>query len=325
MKEIIPDVSVIIPVYAAEKYIEKCACSLFDQLHKNIEFIFVDDCSPDRSIAILKEVERRYPKRNGDIHVIRHTKNKGVAAARNTGLKHAKGSYIGWVDADDWIEPGMFSDLYLVAFQNNSDLVWCDFFNSYECYEEKYEQRCKEFKLAFIKAQLSGNFHSSLLCTLIKKELYINNFIRFADGVDVMEDKNVLIKLSYYASKINYVPVAYYHYVKYNQYSITAQWGADSEVEKLAKKNLDDIFLFLEQSSLAQAIKKEIRQAKLIFKRSYLNIGNIDSFRRWKNLFGEVNNRAVFCSKMTVKQRVLGLCITYNWQLALKLWIKLNK
>lgn len=78
-------VSVIIPVYKVEKYIERCARSLFEQTLESIEFIFVDDCSPDQSIKILQSVLQEYPHRTPHTKIIRHERNRGLAAARNTG------------------------------------------------------------------------------------------------------------------------------------------------------------------------------------------------------------------------------------------------
>lgn len=87
-------VSVIVPVYKVEKYIERCARSLFNQTLDDIEYIFVDDCSPDRSIEILNQVIGDYPRRKDQVQIIHHASNQGLALARQTGLKAATGEYI---------------------------------------------------------------------------------------------------------------------------------------------------------------------------------------------------------------------------------------
>lgn len=97
-------VSIIVPVYNVEKFIEKCVRSLMGQLHKNVEIILVDDGSPDRSPEIIDKIaalDRR-------VHVI-HQKNKGVSAARNAGLQYASGKYVMFVDGDDWVDPDYVS------------------------------------------------------------------------------------------------------------------------------------------------------------------------------------------------------------------------
>lgn len=101
-----PKISVIIPVYGVERYIEQCACSLFEQtMQDGIEFIFVDDCSPDKSIEILENVLREYPHREQQVKIIRHTENQGLGGARKTGMEYATGEYIIHCDSDDWVEP----------------------------------------------------------------------------------------------------------------------------------------------------------------------------------------------------------------------------
>ena len=84
-------ISIIIPIYKTEKYIERCAISLFEQTLKSIEYIFVNDCTPDNSIQILKNVLKRYPNRISDTKIINHEFNRGLAAARNTGRSIAQG------------------------------------------------------------------------------------------------------------------------------------------------------------------------------------------------------------------------------------------
>lgn len=84
-------VSVIIPIYKTEKYIERCAISLFEQTLKSIEYIFINDYTPDNSIQLLENVLKRYPNRISDIKIINHEKNRGLAAARNTGRSIAQG------------------------------------------------------------------------------------------------------------------------------------------------------------------------------------------------------------------------------------------
>ena len=89
-------ISIITPVYKAEDFIERCAVSLFEQTYADIEYIFVDDCTPDASIERLQRVIERYPSRQPQVKIVRHSVNRGVAAARNSGLDVATGEYIYW-------------------------------------------------------------------------------------------------------------------------------------------------------------------------------------------------------------------------------------
>ena len=109
----IPKVSVIVLIYKVEKYIERCARSLFCQTMQDIEYVFVNDCTPDCSIQILQSVIDEYPQRKSDIKIISHEKNMGSGVARNTGLEVADGEYIIYCDGDDWVDPDMYEKLYI--------------------------------------------------------------------------------------------------------------------------------------------------------------------------------------------------------------------
>ena len=116
-------VSVIIPIYKAEKYILRCIHSLFDQTLDEIEFIFVDDCSPDKSIQILNQAIEQYPERKNHVKIIRLNKNSKQAAARQVGLDNATGMYVIHCDPDDWVDLDFYETLFLAAIQSDLDIV----------------------------------------------------------------------------------------------------------------------------------------------------------------------------------------------------------
>ena len=126
-----PKVSVIIPVYKAEPYIRKCAESLFGQTLRDMEFVFVDDASPDRSIEVLGEVLDAFPGRRSQVKVIRHEKNSGSAAARITGLKNVTGDFVGWCDSDDYVDPEMYRLLLEKAESDGCDVVICNYYRTF--------------------------------------------------------------------------------------------------------------------------------------------------------------------------------------------------
>ncbi len=117
-----PMVSVIVPVYNAEKYIEKCISSIRNQTLKNIEVILINDGSKDRS----KEIIEDYAKQDSRIVII-NKENGGPAAARNMGIKQAKGKYVGFVDSDDYIEPDMYEKLFEVADKEEVQVAMCGY------------------------------------------------------------------------------------------------------------------------------------------------------------------------------------------------------
>ena len=95
-----PKVSVLVPVYGVEKYIERCARSLFEQTLDDMECIFVDDCTPDDSMQVLVKILSEYPRRKEQVKIIHHETNQGLPAARQSGLKIATGEYIAHCDSD---------------------------------------------------------------------------------------------------------------------------------------------------------------------------------------------------------------------------------
>lgn len=134
------DISVIVPIYNAEQYLNQCVDSILAQTKKNIEIVLVDDGSKDHCPEIIDD----YARKHENILVV-HQENGGLAAARVTGLKHAHGKYIGWVDADDFISPEMYEKLYAFVENKGADYVYCD----YSFYPHKVKGKEKWFKLYY--------------------------------------------------------------------------------------------------------------------------------------------------------------------------------
>ena len=120
-------VSVIIPVYGVEQYIERCARSLFEQTLEEIEYLFVDDCSPDKSIEVLKRVLEDYPMRKSQVTIHRMAQNSGQAKVREWGMRNATGDYLIHCDSDDWVDKDMYRLMYEKAGMEKSDIVVCDY------------------------------------------------------------------------------------------------------------------------------------------------------------------------------------------------------
>lgn len=132
-------ISIIVPIYNAEKYLDKCLNSIINQTYKNIEIICVDDGSTDDSLKICQ----KYGEKDERIKVI-HKKNEGVTASRKLGVKIANGKWIGFVDADDWIEPHMYENLVKKAISYNVPLVCANYRRCYEDYCVKNEMNFNE-------------------------------------------------------------------------------------------------------------------------------------------------------------------------------------
>ena len=100
-------VSILVPIYNVEKFFSRCLESLFNQTYQNIEYVFVNDCTPDNSMVVLHNFMEKYPSRAKLVRIIENTNNCGIAIVRNTLIKNATGDYVLFVDSDDWIEEDM--------------------------------------------------------------------------------------------------------------------------------------------------------------------------------------------------------------------------
>ena len=126
-----PKVSVIVTIFNREKYIKECVQSLFEQTLDNIEYVFVDDASKDRSIEELTLLMYKFPKRIPQVKIIRLKYNGGVANARNVGLQNSTGEYVIHADSDDWIDKEMYEILYQKAIDTDADIIGCNITHEY--------------------------------------------------------------------------------------------------------------------------------------------------------------------------------------------------
>ena len=134
-----PEVSVIIPIYKVEKYIERNVRSLMEQTLGNMEFVFVDDCSPDNSVSILMKTLKYYPSRKNQVKIIHHEKNMGLPSARVTGFLNSTGRYIAHCDSDDWVDANMYMAMLEAANKYDADVVSCDFFMAFPDHTDIYK------------------------------------------------------------------------------------------------------------------------------------------------------------------------------------------
>ena len=141
----IPEISIIVPVYNAEKYLEKCLDSLIGQTFENIEILCVNDGSTDNSPAIL----HRYAKMDPRVHVFDRP-NSGPASARNAGLDHARGKYLMFCDADDEYTPSMCQEMYQAITEQNVDLVMCNTF----CYNKEGKEVFNGYYVSLFKGKV---------------------------------------------------------------------------------------------------------------------------------------------------------------------------
>ena len=320
-------VSIIVPVYNVEQYIEHCARSLFEQTIDNVEYIFVNDCTPDKSMDILHQIMEQYPHRVPQVKILNHETNKGTAATRNTGLTHATGEYIGWVDSDDWVDHEMFEALYKRANDSSADIVWCDFYFCYTNETKKWvqiRQACDENSIALVRSMLYGGLHGSLCNSIVIRELYTDNKVLFSTDVNLMEDKLVSVKLRYYAQKCTYIPQAYYFYNQMNMQSMTSFHANSAKNLHDGIRSIQSIISFLEMNEKGIDFSKDFMHAKLAFKDYYFHSHSLQSYLIWKQVFPEVNSYYITKPTTPLKDKIIGWLIVNDYWRTLKVWVKLR-
>lgn len=306
-----PKVSVIIPVYGVEKYIERCAISLFEQTLTEMEFIFVDDCSPDHSIQVLERIINKYPLRKNQITILHHQQNKGLPQARQTGISRASGEFIAHCDSDDWVTLDAYESLYNLAIKNEADIVA---FDDVEYYAEDKQPIYRMFDsnvTITIDNHLSTwLFKWSLCCKLIKKDIYNNpyNYIFHNHG----EDMALFFQLLKYSKHCLYVPKAFYIANKQNE-SISRVSSIKKEYNKFndLKANVQLVEDFYQGSD--RCIVKSIMLLKWSIMTSIIPLFKIDkSFRSiWEESFPEVHSSILnlMDDTFSLKERVKYLMI----------------
>lgn len=203
-----PKVSIIVPVYNAEKYINHCVDGILAQTFTDWELLLVDDGSPDKSGEICDD----YAKLDKRIRVF-HKENGGVSSARQTGIEKAIGEYSIHVDPDDWVEPDMLEELYRKAKNDNADMVICDFIYEYKSRSVICKQHIDECNAeTILKQMFSQELHGSCCNKLIRLECYHKYSIRFPKDIIRWEDLYVVCSLLMHSIKCAYVPKAFYHY-----------------------------------------------------------------------------------------------------------------
>ena len=320
-----PLVSVIVPVYNVEKYLARCIDSILNQTLKNIEIILVDDGSTDLSPSICDEYSNKYE----NIKVI-HKENNRVSAARNDGIKVAKGKYIGFVDSDDWIESEMFENMYKVAEETKSDFVMCDFKKvgveneytvSQPIREGYYDRNMIENELfpcmiMFENIELPPTI-SNWTC-LFKRETLMNNNLYYDEDIHYCEDSIFGSKAMYHANSFYYMKGKYFYNYFYNPNSTTTtcnmrKWDSYLKINNRLKEYFkNDKFDF----------SRQIKINMLYFTLNFLgeiknsDLSKKDKEKECKRILNEKNVREIFYNfnipNVGFKLKVVLLLIKYR-------------
>ncbi len=302
-----PLVSVIVPVYKVEKYINKCLDSILSQTYRNIEIILVDDGSPDRCPEICDE----YARKDNRVKVI-HKENGGVSSARNRGIEESNGEYITFVDADDWIEPDMYEKMVKNLIDSNADSVFCGFKTVFDDETCNYEVNPKQvglvdgiqaLKLAY---NLDGRGYDCFMCNKIMKSTLLKEK-RFKLGLTTSEDALLLAELMPDCEAVYLNNASFYNYYQ--------RTGSASHTFGLTKQRIDNVLAWKQISFLVKRYKELNYYAKSI---AFVN-GN--SLLSQAYIIG--NNEIVAKMKKAVK-RCWWAFINTEWTIKSKVKISLK-
>lgn len=212
-------ISVVVPVYNVEKYLEKCLQSLIEQCYSDMEIVVVDDKSTDRSLCIAK----KYEKYN-NVKVISKEKNTGLSDSRNVGIRESRGQYIMFLDSDDYVEDGcIFKIQEIVKKENEPDIVYFGYSEEYESTNEKYIKygyvsqkdqiyTGEEFAIAELKQR---NLYAAACFGIYNREFIVRNNLYFESGL-LHEDELWTPQVILRANKVYTSDYVFYHYLRRN-------------------------------------------------------------------------------------------------------------
>ncbi len=224
-----PLVSVLVPVYHVEGYIERCARSVFEQTYSNLEFVFVNDATDDSSIDILNNVLNDYPEHYTTTVIIHHPYQKGLAAARNTAIAICNGEFVFHVDSDDWVETNAIELVVKKQIETNADIVSAEAYMFTKGIKSPYLTGGWNLdRETLLIGLLTYNVSTTVWRRLIRKNLYLANDVFCDERGSSGEDFQVLPRLVYYAKNVTGIKEYIYNYNKTNQYSYSN--SADSDV-----------------------------------------------------------------------------------------------
>ena len=209
-----PLVSVLVPVYNVEKYLDDCIDSIEKQTYENLEVIFVNDGSTDGSLDILN-------RRKRDNYIIISQENSGLATTRNTGLQHAKGTYLTFLDSDDTLVPDAIANMVEVAMSSGADIVRGRIVRFSSKSEQLFSQASPDDIIEFRKAFLDwGEYPLNVWGSLYRRSIFTDNDLTFYDGLNFGEDFGMNCRAAYFAKRVINIDAVVYRY-RINEQSMT--------------------------------------------------------------------------------------------------------
>lgn len=308
--DVSPKVSVIVPIYGVEKYIERCAESLFRQTLDSIEFIFIDDCTPDNSMALLEAVidknRHRFARMRWQVRTEKMSSNSGLPTVRRHGVMLATGNFVVHCDSDDWIEPNMYRLMYEKAIDEEADAVVCDF--NLTDGERVLKTICGcsfTDKDLFIEQILYQRNPWTIWNKMFKRTSCYKTDIIYPKG-NMGEDFVLTTQLLLNSSKVAYVALPLYNYF-YNTSSITRVRTEERKMNNfhINKANADIVFEILAAKSLEKRYSQAMVSSKWYVKKLLWDTNfNVAKRNLWKDTYKEINKQIITSCHISVKEKV---------------------
>ena len=250
-------VSILVPIYNVQDYIERCAKSLFEQTYSNIEYVFVNDCSQDHSDSHLNSIIKEYSHLKNRIKIIYHEANKGLAASRMTGINNASGDYLMFVDSDDYLEPNCVQLLIEKAEEGSYDIVSAGIRHVFtgKSFVVMPPQDIDRDK--YLRLILEGRVPHNTVSRVFKRGLFIDNKGLFVEGINSGEDYLMISRIFSITKNIAFVNSPLYNYIHTNPTSITSFFSKKNLEQQLMAEHI--VRQFYEQKGQISFLEAQIR------------------------------------------------------------------
>lgn len=309
-------VSILVPVYNVANYIERCVRSLMEQTYRNIQYIFVNDCTPDNSADIILRTIKEYPERENNVLLLTHEHNRGLAAARNTAVDNASGLFLLHVDSDDYIEKDAIEKLVSTQTDTDADIVTGLSLMETKAVKTLMETREYATKNENILDVIKPSLRHTIWGRLIKRTLYTDNNIQAKEGSNVGEDVQVVPKLFYYAKKTAFCYSLIYHYNCENVNSYMHQTTDFVKLSKKLEQDVDSYIVvkdFFKEKDSKYFVEAELCVSKFAQKLMwiYVKIKDKNNYKRIKEIYSQLNNKKVFASAWCYLHNITGYSFWY--------------
>ena len=281
-------VSILVPFYKVENYVGRCVESLFTQTYKNIEYVFVNDCTPDGSMEVINEKINKYGM-NDKCKMIIHNQNQGISASRNDCLDNMTGDFFLFIDSDDYIDKDMVELLVDAAIKEDADISGCGYIEEFADHSvehpQKYTNDHGEMMRAITLLTIKGVMWKLLVRSTIVTEH--KDEVRFIPDRNMVDDYLFCCQIFYYAKRFASVDRCMYHWIQYNpnNYTHTTVFAVESQAAAIRKTEE-----FYREKGVYDVVKTELIQRKFISKLPLLFDKECIDVVRWRNLFPESNN-----------------------------------